>query len=101
MFVFVLKYLQPLEEVERWLPEHRAWLDRFYKAGKLIVSGPREPRTGGVILADVDSELEAMKIIVEDPFFTEKIADYELIRFTPTKHDPRFAPFLRAAAQPA
>ena len=99
--MFVLKYLVPADEVERWMPEHRAFLDRFYREGKFIVSGNREPRTGGVILADVPSELEAMKIIVEDPFFTQKIADYELIRFTPTKHDPKFAAFVREARQPA
>ena len=98
MYVLLLKYLKPLDDVDRLMPAHRDFLDRFYRAGKFIVSGSRDPRTGGVIIADVDSELEAMKIIVEDPFFTEKVADYELIRFTPTKHDPRFAPFLDGAA---
>ncbi|HEX6748656.1 MAG TPA: YciI family protein [Longimicrobium sp.] len=98
MFVLLLKYLKPIDEVERLTPAHREWLDRFYREGKFIVSGPREPRTGGVIIADVENELEAMKIIVDDPFFAEKVADYELIRFTPTKHDARFAPFLDRAA---
>src|SRR3954447_23564120 len=98
MFLMLLKYIKPLDEVERLMPEHRAFLDRFYREGKLVCSGPREPRTGGVILADVDSELEAMKIVVEDPFFTEKVADYELIRFNVTRHDPRFAAFVAAAA---
>jgi uncharacterized protein YciI len=98
MFVLLLKYIKPMDEVERLLPAHREFLDRFYRQGKFIVSGPREPRTGGVIIADVENELEAMKIIVEDPFFTEKVADYELIRFTPTKHDARFAAILDGAA---
>ena len=98
MVVLLLKYIKPLEEVERLMPAHKEFLDRFYREGKIIVSGPREPRTGGVILADVDSELEAMKIVVEDPFFTEKVADYEVVRFTPTRHDPRFAAFAPAAA---
>ncbi len=98
MVVLLLKYIKPLEEVERLMPAHKEFLDRFYREGKIVVSGPREPRTGGVILADVDSELEAMKIVVEDPFFTEKVADYEVVRFTPTRHDPRFAAFVPAAA---
>jgi hypothetical protein len=38
-----------------------------------------------------------MKIIVEDPFFTEKVAEYEVIRFNPLNHDPRFAPFVEGA----
>ena len=98
MFVLLLKYLKPLEEVDRLSAAHGEFLDRYYRAGKFIASGPRDPRTGGVIIADVDTELEAMKIIVDDPFFTEKVADYELIRFTPTKHDARFAAFLDGAA---
>ena len=98
MFLLLLKYIKPLDEVERLMPEHRAFLDRFYREGKLVCSGPREPRTGGVILADVDSEVEAMKIVVEDPFFSEKVAHYELIRFNITRSDPRFAAFVESAA---
>jgi uncharacterized protein YciI len=98
MYVLLVKYLKPLDEVERLTPAHREFLDRYYRQGKFIVSGPREPRSGGVIIADVENELEAMKIIVEDPYFIQKVADYELIRFTPTRHDPRFAPFLDGAA---
>jgi uncharacterized protein YciI len=97
MFVMVLKYLVPLDEVEEHMEAHVRFLERFYREGKFIVSGRREPKTGGVILADVDSEVEAMKIVCEDPFFVEKVADYELIRFTPTRHDPRFAAFLDGA----
>jgi hypothetical protein len=42
--------------------------------------------------------VEAMKIVVDDPFFVEKVAEYELVRFNPTASDPRFAPFLGGAA---
>lgn len=98
MVVLLLKYIKPMEEVERLTPAHREFLKRYYDAGKFIVSGPREPRTGGVILANVANEVEAMKIIVEDPYFTEKVAEYEVIRFNPRHHDPRFAPFVEGAA---
>ncbi len=94
MVVLVLKYVKPAEDVERLLPAHRDWLRRHYRDGKFICSGPREPRTGGVILANVANEVEAMKLVVDDPFFTEKVAEYEVIRFAPTMHDPRFAPFI-------
>jgi uncharacterized protein YciI len=98
MFLLLSKYIKPIDEVERLLPAHREFLDRFYREGKLVCSGPRDPRTGGVILADVDSEVEAMKIVVEDPFFTEKVAHYELVRFNITRSDPRFAAFVEGAA---
>lgn len=99
MVVLLLKYIKPIEEVERLTPAHREFLQKYYRQGKFIVSGPREPRTGGVIIANLASEVEAMKIIVEDPFFIEKVAEYEVIRFNPTWHDPRFAPFIEGAAQ--
>ena len=98
MVLFLLRYVKPIDEVERLMPKHRAFLDRCYREGKLVFSGEREPRTGGVILADVDTELEAMKIVVEDPFFSEKVADYELIRFDVSRSDPRFSAFVQGAA---
>ena len=33
MFVFNLTYVKPLSEVERVLPEHVAYLDRYYGLG--------------------------------------------------------------------
>lgn len=98
MFLLLSKYIKPLDEVDRLMPAHRAFLDRFYREGKLVCSGPRDPRTGGVILADVESEVEAMKIVVEDPFFIEKVAHYEVVGFTITRSDPRFAAFVEGAA---
>ena len=94
MDVLLLKYLKPMEEVEVHRPAHREFLDQCYREGKLICSGVREPPIGGVILANVDSELEAMKIVVDDPYFAHKVAEYEVVRFTPNKWDPRFAPFV-------
>lgn len=98
MFLILLNYLKPIEEVERATPAHRAYLDTLYAQGKLVCSGPRVPRTGGVILANVDTELEASKIVADDPFFTEGVAEYDLVRFDVVKHDPRFASFLEGAA---
>ena len=43
MFLLLSKYLKPLDEVERLMTEHRAFLDRFYREGKVVFSGPREP----------------------------------------------------------
>lgn len=98
MVLLLLKYVKPIDEVDRLMPGHRDFLDRFHRAGKLVLSGPREPRTGEVLLADVESEVEAMKIVVEDPFFSEKVAHYEVVGFTVTRGDPRFAALVEGAA---
>jgi uncharacterized protein YciI len=98
VFVILMKYLVPIEEVEANTADHRAYLDTLYARGKLVCSGPREPRTGGVVIANVATDLEAMKIVADDPFFERKIAEYEVVRFNPVKSDPRFAPFLGAGS---
>ena len=94
MFLILLKYKKPLEEVEKYLDEHVQFLDKYYSQEKFIFSGRRNPRTGGVILVKVDSEAEARQIINEDPFHQNNIAEYEVIEFFPTKYDPRFSCFV-------
>ena len=64
--------------MELHLAAHRAYLDKFYNAGSLVASGPREPITGVVILCNVRTLEEARNIISQDPFFKEDIADYEI-----------------------
>jgi uncharacterized protein YciI len=98
MILILLRYVKPIEEVEALTAEHRAFVDRLVAEGKLVVSGPRVPRTGGVMLTTFTSEVEAMKRLVDDPFFEHGIAEYEAIPFKPNKHDPRFAPFMDGQA---
>lgn len=64
-------------------PEHREYLKVQYEAGRLIFSGPRVPRTGGILFAQAEdvSEIEAM--IAGDPFKTKGIAEYEVIEIAP------------------
>lgn len=99
MILILLRYVKPVEEVEAHTPAHREFLQRMYAEGKLICSGPRDPRTGGVILADLDSEVDAMKLVCDDPFFENGIAEYDVIRFNPIHYDPRFAPFIHQPAE--
>ena len=94
MFLFNLTYVKPLEEIEALLPAHIAFLDEFYDKGKFLCSGRKEPRTGGVILCNCDSLEEAEEIRHRDPFFYEGAADYEIIRFQPTKMSPGFQAML-------
>jgi uncharacterized protein YciI len=98
MILILMRYVKPIEEVEALTPAHRAFVDRLVAEGRLIVSGPRDPRTGGVLLTTFETEVEAMKRMVDDPFFEAGVAEYECIRFKPVKHDPRFAPFMPAGA---
>lgn len=86
MFIILLHYLQPVTEIEKYLPEHRDFLDKHYAAGHFIASGAQVPRTGGVILAKGVTREELDLLLNEDPFFRERLANYQIIEFNPSKH---------------
>lgn len=92
MFLLLSRYLKSVEEIDRVLPAHREFLDRNYKSGLFIVSGPQEPRVGGVIVtADVSREV-IDAALAEDPFIREGISEYEIIEFRITKKAEWFNP---------
>jgi uncharacterized protein YciI len=91
MYLLLLKYKVPIEQVERVTPAHRSFLEQAYQAEKLLVSGPQIPRTGGVIVALGKTREEIDQLINEDPFYQEQIADYEVIEFRAMKFHPSLA----------
>jgi len=94
MYIIQVTYIKPISDVDKHLADHRAFLDKYYATGNLICSGPRSPRTGGIILCNAVDLEEAWKIIHQDPFFINSIADYEVIEFNPVKYADDFKPFI-------
>ncbi len=88
MFIANLTYIKPLTEVDRYLADHVAFLDRYYATGRFLCSGRKVPRVGGIILIRADDQETVEKILAEDPFRIHEIASYEIIAFTPTKTAP-------------
>ncbi len=88
MYVILLKYLKPTEEVDRVVAAHRSYLDTLYAEGVLLASGPQVPRTGGVLLAKGIDKQELQAHLAKDPFALEGIADYTVIEFDPVKYQP-------------
>ncbi|WP_027483698.1 YciI family protein [Deinococcus pimensis] len=84
-FVVLLTYRAPLADIDAALPAHRAFLDEAYADGVFLLSGPRAPRTGGVILARARSEHELRVRLTRDPFARANLATYDLVAFTPTR----------------
>jgi uncharacterized protein YciI len=91
MFLALLHYQKPFDEVQTHVVYHREYLDTQYQAGKMIVSGPRADKTGGFILFATNDRTEVEAIIAADPYHTLGLATYEIIEFNPAKHDLRFA----------
>ncbi|HET8597253.1 MAG TPA: YciI family protein [Castellaniella sp.] len=88
MFIVLLSYRKPLADVNEFLQEHRKFLDRHYASGVFLVSGRKEPRTGGFILATAPSRQDLMEILATDPFSRHGIADYEVIEVVASRTAP-------------
>ena len=95
MYIVSLNYVKAVSEVEKHLEEHIKFLEKYYEMGKFICSGRKNPRTGGVILLNAESLSEVEKIILEDPFNANEIAEYEIREFLPTKYAEDFANFVK------
>jgi uncharacterized protein YciI len=91
MFLILLRYTRPLQDVELLLTAHRQFLSDYYSSGHFLMSGGMQPRHGGVILAALQDRAEAQAIIARDPFFIEGVAHHEIIEFTPTATADGFA----------
>jgi len=95
MFVIMVNYIKPLGEIDAHLEAHRRFLDEGYAAGYFLASGPRVPRTGGVILARAASFGELEAFIDKDPFNRAGAATYDIVEFNALKFDPRLQQVLQ------
>ena len=95
MFVVELTYIKPLEEVELYLEQHRSFLAQCYERGLFLASGPKVPRTGGMILVKGDISKEQLEALIEeDPFKQQDIAQYTITEFTVAKSHPAIGEYL-------
>jgi len=94
MFIISLSYVKPLADVEACLNEHRQFLDACYSKRYFIASGPKEPRTGGVILAKGITRIELEALIKDDPFHRAGAAQYKITEFTPAKYAHGFERYI-------
>lgn len=96
MFIVQLDYLRPLDEIDALIPAHRQFLEKQYAAGHFLLSGRKEPRTGGIILATMASKLQLEQLLKEDPFAQAGAASYQIIEFIPTMTAPELAVYQQA-----
>ena len=94
MFLILLTYKQPIEVVDEYLVAHRAFLEQCYQNDCFIVSGPRSPRTGGVLISQLSDRQQLEALLKQDPFSIYEIAEYEIIEFMPVKYHKDFAAFI-------
>ena len=95
IFIAILTYKKPLDEVVKFRPAHLDFLDKYYNARKFIVSGRQTPPFGGVIIAHNVTKDELESILKEDPFYKNELADFEIVEFTPAKYAEKFENFVK------
>jgi len=96
MFLVSLTYTKSLDVIDTYLSAHREFLSRNYAAGTFLLSGRKEPRTGGVILVNAASEEALQSVLAEDPFYKYGVASYEVVQFTPTMAAPELEALIAA-----
>jgi len=95
MYLAILHYKVPREEIERHRPDHVAFLKKGYERGDFIVSGKMFNERGGIILSTLTRRGDFEQLLKEDPFKIHDLATYEIIGFDPSRFHPDFAPFIR------
>jgi uncharacterized protein YciI len=59
--------------------------------GSLLVSGPFNPRTGGMLIVQADGIEAAVRLFEADPFKTHDIAKYQIREWVPKVGAERLA----------
>ncbi|CAN7612168.1 YciI family protein [Brucella pseudogrignonensis] len=85
LYIVILSYMRPLNEIDAHLPEHIEWLDKGYAEGVFLASGRRIPRIGGVIIAKAESLESLQERMREDPFQRLGLSKADILPFEPSR----------------
>jgi uncharacterized protein YciI len=91
LYVVTLTYLRAASEIEAQLDTHRAWLIDHARAGRILVAGPLDSGTGGLILAHCQERAELDQMLEQDSFHVHRLVDYHVQAFTAALHTKAFA----------
>lgn len=94
MFIVDIEYTASSEQIGAVVAEHRAWLDIYYQKGVFLFSGPRNPKTGGVVIAKANSKAELEQLMQQDPFAIHGVAKYQVSEFQAIKAHPDLQQFI-------
>lgn len=87
-FVVEITFTAPLPVIEPVVPTHRSFLQLGYDRGWLLMSGPQNPRTGGIVIARAPSRAEIEALFRDDPYAQAGVATYRFVEFNPVKRQP-------------
>jgi uncharacterized protein YciI len=87
-FLVDIIYLVPFEKIEEILPAHRSFLQTGYDMGILLMSGPKEPRSGGYVIARSETKTALENYFDHDPYKVNGVASHNFVEFNPVKFQP-------------
>jgi uncharacterized protein YciI len=91
MYIALLEYTAPVDEVDYALPDHIEWVKKQYEAGHFLASGRQVPRVGGVILARPMARGKLDALLATDPLVVRKLSKYQVVEFQATRTAPELA----------
>jgi uncharacterized protein YciI len=78
-FLLEGEHLVPFRELAHLVDEHHAFLDRGYREGFFLFSGPQVPPHGGFLVARAES-LEALNAyLADEPFVKAKVMRFSRV----------------------
>lgn len=99
MYVVLLTYTAPLQEIDYTLPDHSEWLARQYEHGYLLTSGRRDAHLGEVMLVRQMPRLKLDALLASDPLMIQHLAHCEVVEFSATRTAPEMRSLNEALAR--
>lgn len=87
-FAVLIKYIESVDKIISVQDIHRKILRDGVEKQIILLSGPQEPRTGGLVIMRSESIESAKDFFKEDPYLKNHFAEYNFYEFKPGKHQP-------------
>lgn len=84
-FLVQIDYIVPVESLGDTIRLHREFLQIGYERGWLLMSGPLNPATGGIVIARAPSLQELEGFFNDDPYKLAGLATHTFFEFNPVK----------------
>ncbi|MGA9762092.1 MAG: YciI family protein [Gaiellaceae bacterium] len=97
-FLIESTFKRPFESFGDAVAEHRAHLKKGYDEGWLLVSGPKLDKSGGIMVARVDSVATIEAFFDADPYRHRGLAEYRVTGFDAVLSDPLIAGWLATSS---
>jgi uncharacterized protein YciI len=78
-FLLEGQHLVPFNEIAHMVDEHHAFLDKGYKEGVFLFSGPQVPAHGGFLVARAESVDALNAYLADEPFVKAKVMRFNRI----------------------